>query len=164
MRAVSRAAGAIGNASPIPALAFKAMGTIATVLGKLAPRALVLGAAALLLAECRQVADKDIGLTDSEINQIVLQRRAAKAEPAPLPAAPERVDASRETTAVADRAAEPSGDAIRKIDRKAVLAATEKRPRKRAKNLAVPEQSRLTPWGFGPLPVFTTFTLLGLRP
>jgi hypothetical protein len=120
----------------------------------------MLCAVALLLSECRQ----DINLTDSEINQIVQQRRAAKAEPAPLPAAPERADAGRETTAVADRAAEISTDVSQKIDRKAVLAATEKRPRKRPKNLAVPDQSRLMPWGFGPLPVFTTFTLLGLRP
>jgi hypothetical protein len=152
------------NASPVPALAFEAMRIIATVLGNLSARALVLCAAALLLTECRQVSDKDIGLIDSEINQIVQLRRAAKVDPAPLPAAPERNDAGRETTAVGDRAAEASGDAIRKIDRKAVLAATEKRPRKRPKNLAVPDKSRLTPWGFGPLPVFTTFTLLGLRP
>jgi hypothetical protein len=140
------------------------MRTIAIVLGNLAALALLLGAAALFLTEFRQVSDKDIGLTDSEINQFIQQRRAAKADPAPLPAAPERNDTSRETTAVGDRATEASADASRKIDRKAVLAAVEKRPRKRAKNLAVPDQSRLTPWGFGPLPVFTTFTLLGLRP
>ena len=65
---------------------------------------------------------------------------------------------------MADRAAPSSAEAVRAIDRKAVLAAAEKRPRKRPKNIAVPDQSRLTPWGFGPLPVFTTFTLLGLRP
>jgi hypothetical protein len=140
------------------------MRTIAIVLGNLAALALILGAAALFLTEFRQVSDKDIGLTDSEINQIIQQRRAAKAEPAPPAAAPERIDAGRETTAVADRAAETSGDVSRRIDRKAVLAAVEKRPRKRPKNLAVPDQSRLTPWGFGPLPVFTTFTLLGMRP
>jgi hypothetical protein len=145
-------------------LAFEAMRTIAVVLRNPATRGLMLCAVVLLLSECRQVTDRDVNLTDSEINQIVQQRRAARAEPAPLPAAPERAATGRETTAVADRPAETSTDASRKIDRKAVLAATEKRPRKRPKNLAVPDQSRLMPWGFGPLPVFTTFTLLGLRP
>jgi hypothetical protein len=139
------------------------MRTIAIVGGNLAALALVLGAAALFLTESRQVTDPDIGLTDSEINQIIEQRRTAKADPPPPPAASVPADASRETTAVADRSAEASDDASRKVDRKAVLAAAEKRPRKRPKNLAVPDQSRLTPWGFGPLPVFTTFPLFGLR-
>ena len=140
------------------------MRIVAIVLGNLAALALLLGAAALFLTEFRQVSDKDIGLTDSKINQIIEHRRAAIAGSAPQEAAPERKDESRETTALGDRAAPSSGDAIRTIDRKAVLAAAEKRPRKRPKNIAVPDQSRLTPWGFGPLPVFTTFTLLGLHP
>ena len=140
------------------------MRIIAIVLGNLAALALLLGAAALFLTEFRQVSDKDIGLTDSEINQIIEHRRAAIAGSAPAAAVPERKDESRETTALGDRAAPSSGDAVRKIDSTAVLAAAEKRPRKRPKNIAVPDQSRLTPWGFGPLPVFTTFTLLGLRP
>lgn len=144
------------------------MRIIAIVLGNLAALALLLGAAGLFLTQFRQVSDKDIGLTDSEINQIIEQRRAAVAGSAlpvtaPNAAAPEGKDESRETTAVSDRAAPSSADAVRAIDRKAVLAAAEKKPRKRPKNIAVPDQSRLTPWGFGPLPVFTTFTLLGLR-